>query len=90
MFSLGPGDPFSGFPARIFPDQPSGFAEIWAAYYDSMAELARHILKAFALALDLPDENYFDEFVDHHASAMRFGLVENSTMVLPYSAKSSC
>lgn len=71
MFSLGPGDPAAGFPERIFPISPSTFADAWALYYDTLAGLAREILSAFAIALELPDERYFDVFVNHHASALR-------------------
>lgn len=71
MFSLGPEDPRAGFPERQFPMKPSHFAESWALYYETLATLAREILKAFALTLKLPNEEFFEQFVDHHASALR-------------------
>ena len=71
MFSLGPGNPAAGFPSRIFPTNPPDFAAAWTLYYDTLAELGRTILSAFALALGL-EERHFDQFVDHHASALRF------------------
>lgn len=71
MFSLGPKDPKSGFPARIYPSEPSDFATSWEKYYDTLAALAQHILRAFALSLQLEDESFFEHFVDHHASALR-------------------
>lgn len=71
MFSLGPKDPRAGFPERLFPDKPAEFAQHWELYYDTLASLAREILKAFALTLQLEDENFFEQFVDRHASALR-------------------
>ena len=71
MFSLGPGNPEAGFPARVFPDNPLEFEEAWTIYYETLAELAKEILRAFAITLNLPDEKYFEAFVGHHASAMR-------------------
>jgi isopenicillin N synthase-like dioxygenase len=69
LFSLGPGDG-AGFPKRIFPTNPPPFEDTWTLYYDTMANLAAKLLGGFALALDLP-ENYFEKFINHHASAMR-------------------
>jgi isopenicillin N synthase-like dioxygenase len=71
MFSLGPRDPAAGFPPRQFPSSPASFAAAYTLYYDTMAGLAHQILRAFALALELPDESFFEQFCDHHASAMR-------------------
>ncbi|CAE7602306.1 hxnY, partial [Symbiodinium microadriaticum] len=70
MFSIGPSNPAAGMPPRLFPSNPLSFADKWAAYYDALGGLAQVLLQAFALSLDLP-ENYFEEFTDHHASAMR-------------------
>ena len=69
-FSVGPENPASGMPPRLWPEQPVDFAAKWSAYYRAMETTAGHILQAMALALDLP-ENYFEQFIDHHASAMR-------------------
>jgi isopenicillin N synthase-like dioxygenase len=71
MFSLGPKDPKAGFPARIFPSDPPQFAASWERYYDTLAALAQQVLRAFALTLQLEDEAFFEQFVDHHASALR-------------------
>lgn len=71
MFSLGPKDPKAGFPEREFPTEPPEFAETWDKYYDTLAALAQQILRAFALTLKLEDEAFFEQFVDHHASALR-------------------
>lgn len=71
MFSLGPVNPKAGFPERLFPANPEGFSDAWTAYYDTLAALAQNILKGFAIALGLPSEEYFEQFVGHHASALR-------------------
>lgn len=70
MFSLGPANPAAGFPERIFPMQPAGFERAWSVYYETMATLARALLRSFALSLDL-DEDHFEEYITHHASALR-------------------
>lgn len=71
MFSLGPKDPRAGFPARQYPTDPPEFEATWDKYYDTLAALAQQVLRAFALTLELEDEAYFEQFVDHHASALR-------------------
>lgn len=71
MFSLGPANPDAGFPERLWPSNPSNFANVWSEYYDSLGDLASVILRGFALALDLPSEDYFEQFIGHHASALR-------------------
>mmetsp|Transcript_4739 Transcript_4739/g.7739 ORF Transcript_4739/g.7739 Transcript_4739/m.7739 type:complete len:406 (+) Transcript_4739:35-1252(+) len=84
MFSIGPKNPKAGFPERLFPTKPAQFADAWTAYYDTLASLAREILRAFAMALDLDNELYFDQFIDHHASALRainYPAVDTSTLL---------
>jgi isopenicillin N synthase-like dioxygenase len=71
MFSLGPADPAAGFPPRHFPVNPPEFQTAQTEYYEAVNKLACHILRAFAIALDLPSEDFFEKFVDHHASAVR-------------------
>jgi isopenicillin N synthase-like dioxygenase len=70
LFSLGPSHPLSGFPGRILPEVPTSFEGSWTAYYNDMEELAAKILGAFALVLNL-EESFFEQFIDHHASALR-------------------
>ena len=70
MFSLGPANPNAGFPERLWPENKE-FSLAWTNYYDTLAELAANILRAFAISLELPSENYFDQFIGHHASALR-------------------
>ena len=62
LFSLGPDDPVTLFPPRIFPNNPTTFESSWTLYYDSLNKLAKQILEAFAIVLDL-DTNYFERFV---------------------------
>lgn len=71
MFSLGPSNPQAGFPPRQFPDRPAQFEPAWTAYYSTLEALAANVLSAFALALGLPEERFFDQYLDHHASAIR-------------------
>jgi isopenicillin N synthase-like dioxygenase len=54
----------------IWPDRPSGFVDAWKAYYRSMEDLARRIMRVFAVALDLP-EGFFEPALDRPISALR-------------------
>lgn len=69
-FSIGPENPAAMFPPRLFPSEPSDFGEKWAGYYSALEGMAKNILQAMAIGLNLP-ENFFEQYVDHHASAMR-------------------
>ena len=69
-FSLGPENSLAGMPPRVFPQTPVNFEATWTEYYSSMESLAQKLLEAFAISLKL-NENYFDEFTDKHASAIR-------------------
>jgi isopenicillin N synthase-like dioxygenase len=60
----------SGFPLRIFPTNPASLEPALTEYYEKMNDLARLLLKLFAINLKL-DENFFDQFTNHHASALR-------------------
>ena len=41
-----------------WPDDMEGFAETCNAYYQAMVELSRHLLRAFALGLNLPENRF--------------------------------
>lgn len=69
-FSIGPENPAAMFPPRLFPGEPADFAEKWTAYYRALEVMAANILQCVAMGLQLP-ENFFEQYVDHHASAMR-------------------
>src|SRR6516165_2216972 len=51
------------FAPTIWPDAPTGFREAWTAYYAAMEALAARIMRAFAVALKLP-EDYFAPLID--------------------------
>lgn len=54
----------------IWPEQPAGFVAAWKAYYNAMEDLARRIMRVFAVALELPEE-YFEPMIDRPISALR-------------------
>ena len=58
------------FAPTIWPDEPRGFREAWGGYYAAMENLAARIMRAFAAALDLP-EDFFSPFTDAPISALR-------------------
>mmetsp|Transcript_10068 Transcript_10068/g.13816 ORF Transcript_10068/g.13816 Transcript_10068/m.13816 type:complete len:340 (-) Transcript_10068:1805-2824(-) len=90
LFSLGPDDPATNFPPRIFPCNPSNFAASWTTYYDELNKLANLILEAFSIALGL-GEGYFEKFVTHHASALRainYPAIDPSAL-LPHQLRAS-
>jgi isopenicillin N synthase-like dioxygenase len=91
MFAIGPKDPKAGFPDRIFPAKPEDFEATWTAYYDAVNNLAGHILAAFAMGLELPD-NFFDQYIDRHASALRainYPAIATRADVLPGQCRAS-
>ncbi len=53
----------------LWPELPD-FRAAWEAYYAAMEQLAARIMRAFAAALQLP-ENHFDPFIAHPISALR-------------------
>ena len=58
------------FAPTIWPDAPDGFCEAWRSYYAAMEDLAARIMRAFAIALDLP-EDFFAPFLSAPVSALR-------------------
>lgn len=79
-FSIGPldrpsvatGDPEVDYrlAPNLWPREPADFKEAWSTYYRSMGELAALLMRIFALGLGLA-ENFFDDKIDQHPSAMR-------------------
>ena len=53
----------------LWPDL-DGFRPAWEAYYAAMEDLAARIMRAFAAALELP-EDHFDPFIGNPISALR-------------------
>ncbi len=58
------------FARTQWPREPEAFRAIWTRYFDALAELSRVVMRAFALALDLP-EDFFEDKIDRHGSALR-------------------
>jgi isopenicillin N synthase-like dioxygenase len=79
-FSIGPlevrphdgNEPYAEFryARNLWPTEPAGFQEVWSAYYREMSALAVRIMRAFAVALGLP-ESFFDAVIDQPISAVR-------------------
>jgi isopenicillin N synthase-like dioxygenase len=79
-FSIGPSDvpdddyhrgPAAGahFEPNLWPELPD-FKEAYTAYFDAMSDLARELMRIFAVALKLP-EDFFDARIDRHISMFR-------------------
>jgi isopenicillin N synthase-like dioxygenase len=71
-----PGDPYYArpaaarfFPANVWPARPAALARAWGAYYAAAGGLAAHLMRLFALALDLP-ERFFDAKIDRHITQL--------------------
>ena len=58
-------------PTRRFPATPDNFAPVMTAYYHAMEQLARTLMRVFAVALELPSADYFEYFLEQHWSALR-------------------
>lgn len=69
-FAIGPSNPKADMPPVQWPKEPKEFQQQWTNYYGNMEKLAAHLLSLFALALKLP-ENWFENKIDHHRSALR-------------------
>lgn len=70
MMQMGPANPLAGMPPRRWPEEPANLKGAWESYYEECNKLARRLLGAFALALDLP-EDWFESKLDRHVSALR-------------------
>lgn len=83
MYQMGPKNPDAGMPPRNLPDKPGNFAEAWEAYYENANQLAQRLLRAFAMALELP-EDWFVGKTDKHVSALRSNnYPDQANMVVP-------
>lgn len=63
-------DALPHFMPNVWPPDMPAFAATFAAYYEAMQALAVQLMRACALALNLP-ERWFDSRVDRHISALR-------------------
>ncbi len=60
----------SFFAPNLWPERPADLRRLFEEYYRRLARLAATMMKAFAVALDLP-ESYFDDKIDRHTSVIR-------------------
>jgi isopenicillin N synthase-like dioxygenase len=58
------------FAPNLWPERPAALRTIYTTYYRVMADLARTLMRLFALALDQP-ETFFDDKIDKHISRLR-------------------
>ncbi len=54
---------------NLWPARPERFRQVLTAYFGAMEDLARDLMRLFALALSLP-ETWFDDKIDDHFSAL--------------------
>lgn len=57
------------FPPNVWPERPVAMEPVWRAYYHVCTTLATHLMRLFALALELP-EWFFDDKIDHHITQL--------------------
>lgn len=57
------------FPPNVWPERPAELKRAWHDYYAAMSGLATHIMRLFALALELP-ESFFDDKIDRHITQL--------------------
>jgi isopenicillin N synthase-like dioxygenase len=50
---------------NLWPEQPSGFVDVWRSYYHAMEVLADRMNRIFACCLGLPEEWFGDKFDNH-------------------------
>ena len=58
------------FAPNLWPERPVALREIYTTYFQVMSDLARTLMRLFALALDQP-ETFFDDKIDKHISRLR-------------------
>jgi isopenicillin N synthase-like dioxygenase len=58
------------FHPNLWPAHPQGFQQIMTSYYRRMNRLANDLMGLFALALDLPEDFFYDK-LDKNMSALR-------------------
>jgi len=80
-FGMGPVKPvpsaLAGTPAEsaffmpnVWPAQPAGFRATFERVYAELDRVAAHVMRIFAVALDLP-EHFFDDKIDQPTSTLR-------------------
>ena len=58
------------FAPNLWPERPADLRPVWSEYYRAMGDLARTLMRVFALGLNR-DEHFFDPLVDRHISRLR-------------------
>ena len=58
------------FAANLWPEEPAALRPVWSEYYRAMGELAKTLMRVFALALG-KEELFFDRLIDCHISRLR-------------------
>jgi len=84
-FAIGPYNSKAGMPPIRWPSSPATFSQDWLDYYKAMEQLSSNLLKAFALALDLP-EDWFESATDAHRCALRalsYPPLQHDAAILP-------
>ena len=61
---------YPSFAPNVWPQRPTELRDVYTAYYRAMERLAGEVMRAFALALDLP-ETFFADKIDRHISGIR-------------------
>ncbi len=70
MFASGPLTDAFGAPPVQWPVAPAGIRPALTSYYREMEKLSSALLRAFALALELP-EAWFEDKIDRHMCSLR-------------------
>lgn len=58
------------FAPNLWPARPATLPAVYSAYFRVMSDLARTLMRLFALALEQP-ETFFDDKIDKHISRLR-------------------
>jgi isopenicillin N synthase-like dioxygenase len=71
------------FVDNLWPRRPARLKPVWTLYFQAMETLAAHVMRIFALALELR-EDFFDDKIDRHVSVMRaLNYPEQNAPALP-------
>jgi isopenicillin N synthase-like dioxygenase len=70
------------FIPNIWPETPAGFGDVAERYYAEMERLTGEMMKLAALALGI-DENFFEDKIDRHITAMRINFYPAQSEIPP-------
>jgi len=68
-YHVGPGAG-KHFAPNLWPERPAALCQVYTTYFRTMSNLARTLMRLFAIALDQP-ETFFDAKIDKHISRLR-------------------